>query len=281
MAITFTNESKKPAPSTKNVGVRKLTPKKEEPAEEPVKTPAEPPKEEPEEVELSDEERELAEAIASNMILGQIPNSSWGPDHVAYYGEENRTVIITGEVGEEMALAINSQLLELNKQNKQLPITVFINSGGGDCISGLGIFDTMKTVNAPIITIVAGLAGSMALLLAAAGDIRLATKNSMFFYHQIQHISHIASPEEMQSSGNLYARLTDKYRTELRDACGIKEGAWEKYFANRNASWLDTSEAIDAGLIHKIVQHQKKDTEDMKSIILGIDGFFRVVVNED
>ena len=57
---------------------------------------------------------------------------------------ENRIINLVGEVNDEMAYNITSLLHILNNESQTKPISLYINSPGGSCVSGLSIIDTMK-----------------------------------------------------------------------------------------------------------------------------------------
>ena len=53
-----------------------------------------------------------------------------------------------------------------------MPITLYINSPGGEVQSGLALYDVMQAVSCPIRTVCLGMAASMGALLFIAGDVQ-------------------------------------------------------------------------------------------------------------
>jgi ATP-dependent Clp protease, protease subunit len=51
------------------------------------------------------------------------------------------------------------------------PITLIVNSGGGSITAGLGIYDVMQFIDAPVHTICVGRASSMGAIILAAGEV--------------------------------------------------------------------------------------------------------------
>ncbi|HUT65884.1 MAG TPA: ATP-dependent Clp protease proteolytic subunit, partial [Spirochaetota bacterium] len=63
---------------------------------------------------------------------------------------ETRTIIISQGIDSELAKSIYSRLILLEKESKQEPITVIINSQGGSADSGFGIYDMLRFVEPSI-----------------------------------------------------------------------------------------------------------------------------------
>lgn len=82
---------------------------------------------------------------------------------------EDRVVLITGEINDEIAAVVVAQLLYLAAQDPQKEISLYINSPGGSVTAGLAILDTMEHISCPVSTIAVGLAASMGAILLAAG----------------------------------------------------------------------------------------------------------------
>ena len=62
-----------------------------------------------------------------------------------------------------------AQLLFLEADNPEKPISMYINSPGGSVSAGLAIYDTMNYIRCPVSTICMGIAASMGSLLLAGG----------------------------------------------------------------------------------------------------------------
>ncbi len=86
-------------------------------------------------------------------------------------------------VDAESVACIIRGMLHLQKADPTAPITLFINSPGGEVSSGLALYDTMQAVSCPIRTVCLGLAASMAALLFIAGDTRDMLPHSRVMVH--------------------------------------------------------------------------------------------------
>jgi ATP-dependent Clp protease protease subunit len=85
---------------------------------------------------------------------------------------QDRQIELVGEVTSESAYAIMLQLRYLQKAGPAAPITLYINSPGGEVSSGLALYDVMQAVKCPVRTVCLGTAASMAAILFAGGDKR-------------------------------------------------------------------------------------------------------------
>lgn len=99
---------------------------------------------------------------------------------------EDRIIMLCGEINDEMASSIVSQLLYLESLDASADIYMYINSPGGSVSAGLAIYDTMNFVKCDVATISIGLSASMGAFLLAAGEKgkRSALENSEIMIHQ-------------------------------------------------------------------------------------------------
>lgn len=81
-----------------------------------------------------------------------------------------------------MAARVNKALLTLDAVS-DAPITLLINSKGGDMEDGWAIYDTVRACRSEITTKVVGCAMSMGAIILQAGDRRVATPNASIMLH--------------------------------------------------------------------------------------------------
>lgn len=97
---------------------------------------------------------------------------------------KDRIILLTGEINDDLASIIVSQLLYLDSLNTD-PIWLYINSPGGSITSGMAIYDTICFITSKVNTICIGMAMSMAaFLLAATTGKRYALPHSEIMIHQ-------------------------------------------------------------------------------------------------
>jgi ATP-dependent Clp protease protease subunit len=93
-----------------------------------------------------------------------------------------RQILLFGVIDEQMAYKVIKQLLTLDKLSHN-PITLMINSGGGNVYDGFAIIDTIRGIVSPVITVITGKACSMAGLISVVGEVRVMTSNSVWMAH--------------------------------------------------------------------------------------------------
>ncbi len=83
---------------------------------------------------------------------------------------EDRCIFIDDEITGAMASEFRKQMLLLNRESTEEPITIYINSPGGEITQGLLMYDAIQGSIAPVRLVCTGQACSMAAILLASGD---------------------------------------------------------------------------------------------------------------
>ncbi|MCL4239526.1 MAG: ATP-dependent Clp protease proteolytic subunit [Anaerolineae bacterium] len=82
---------------------------------------------------------------------------------------KERIVFLGTGISDQIANLIVAQLLYLNREDPEREIQMYINSPGGMIYAGLAIYDTMRQISAPVMTVAVGLTASFGTVLLAAG----------------------------------------------------------------------------------------------------------------
>ncbi len=172
---------------------------------------------------------------------------------------DTRTIFLSGVVDSDQAYTVNRQLLALEKANPNAPILVWINSPGGEVYSGFGIYDTIQFIQPRVFTMVAGSASSMGsvISLAAEKSDRFCMPNSKILIHQplIGGVLH-GSASELEIHANDIIELKKKMHRLYAERTG---GKAEKFAEMMDRDrWIDPKEAVELGLIAKIVSSRKE-----------------------
>ena len=80
-----------------------------------------------------------------------------------------RRVFLNGEINRTLADDVVSQLLYLQEESEE-PISIYINSGGGEVNAGLYIYDVLQSLTVPVYIYCTGIAASMAAVILAGGQ---------------------------------------------------------------------------------------------------------------
>src|SRR5579859_3110477 len=99
---------------------------------------------------------------------------------------KERIVFLGSQINDQVANLIVAQLLFLNREEPEREIQMYIHSPGGIVYSGLAIYDTMKLISAPIMTVAVGMTASFGTILLTAGTKgrRFALPNATIHMHQ-------------------------------------------------------------------------------------------------
>lgn len=174
----------------------------------------------------------------------------------------SRRIFLSDQVDGDSAEEIIRKLwyLEILEPKKQ--ILLVINSPGGSVDSGFAIWDQVKMLSSPVATLVTGLAASMGsvLSLVAAKGKRYATPNARIMIHQPMIggvIKGQATDLEIQAKEILKtkAALIKLYM----DATGKDYESIER--AIDRDTWMSAQEALDFGLLDRVVNNYQEIAE--------------------
>ena len=171
----------------------------------------------------------------------------------------DRIIFLSGEVNGDKMDTIVAQMLFLDSLNHN-PIHLYINSGGGECYSGLELVSVMRYIESPVYTTVLGLAASMGAVIASNGEKghRKALPYSRFMIHQ-------------PSSGVGYSTFRDQ-QIHLREMESLKHDLYEVLSQNSGQSiedieslcdrdnWMKPDEAIRLGFLDEIIERRGNET---------------------
>ncbi|HEX5474316.1 MAG TPA: ATP-dependent Clp protease proteolytic subunit [Vicinamibacterales bacterium] len=167
-----------------------------------------------------------------------------------------RDVYLVGDIDKDSAKAVIERLRELANDSRR-PISLYINSAGGNVTDGLALHDAVRhlvSVGIELTIVVQGMAYSMGsiVLQAASPGRRLAFPHSWIMIHEpakwagwqsttaaAQHLDRL---KQMQSQ--IYRILADRSGKPLRQI--IRD-------TKRNDFYLDASRAKEYGLIDEVL----------------------------
>lgn len=165
---------------------------------------------------------------------------------------KTRTILLSEAITDEVARKVFQQILVLEADSREKPITVIINSPGGEADSGFGMFDMLRFVEMPVRTIVAGLCASAAVMVFLAGDkgSRFTLPNSRFLLHQPSSQS-FGQASDLEIASAEILRLRERYNRVVSEVTGK-----ELELVNKDADrdfWLTAPEALEYGLVDRVI----------------------------
>jgi ATP-dependent Clp protease protease subunit len=171
---------------------------------------------------------------------------------------KDRIIFLGTPVDDQVANVIIAQLLFLESDDPDKEINLYINSPGGSVSAGLGIYDAMQHIKAPVNTTVVGLAASMgALLLASGTGKRYALPNSRIMIHQpLIHGGISGQVTDIEIS----AREAIKTKEQMAEILAKHTGQpIDRVKADTERDhWLSAEEAKAYGLVDEVVHPKDK-----------------------
>ena len=165
---------------------------------------------------------------------------------------KQRIVLISEVVDRELLSRTAAKLLWLDSEQPGEPITLYINSPGGDADSGFALYDMMKFLNSPVRTICSGLCASAGVIIFLGGKPgeRFSLPHSRFMIHQPS-----TGTQGQATDIEITAREILKTRKRYNEIVSLESGRdIKKVSADVDRDfWMDAQEAVDYGLVDRIV----------------------------
>ena len=201
--------------------------------------------------------QDLKQALIQEMFSNQ-DLEVWDPHEHKYFGPSTRSIAFYGDVNEDRARLLISQILHLETLSQDEEITIYLNTPGGSLTDGLAIYDVIKEVSCPVIVVAQGLCASAGLLIMAAADYKVASKNTIFFYHQpVVSDNSINSMNDMLSFSNHYEYCKDISDSIILESTKMRKSLWNKFFAGQTSFYFNTDKALEFKIIDEIVSSRK------------------------
>ncbi|KAL7753756.1 hypothetical protein RI367_000687 [Sorochytrium milnesiophthora] len=166
---------------------------------------------------------------------------------------KERIVCLFSPVDDQVAGIIVAQLLHLEAESSDKPISFYINSPGGSVTAGMAVYDTMQFIKSPVSTCCIGQASSMGSLLLAAGEHgqRYTLPNSRIMIHQPS-----GGTQGQASDIAIQAKEILRWRQQLNGIYSKhtkKDIAYIEQHMERD-HFMNPQEALEFGLVDKILE---------------------------
>ena len=166
---------------------------------------------------------------------------------------DQRIVLLSEPVMPAAAERLVGQLLYLDAQDPKKPIHFYINTPGGSISDGFAIFDTVRFLRAPVITLCTGLSASMGTILMLAPrekKNRVCLPNTRFMIHQPSS-GYQGSASDIEIGAREILKMRDRLIQIYVEETG-KDAETIKKDMNRDY-WMNAEEAVEYGLCDRVV----------------------------
>lgn len=193
-------------------------------------------------------------SITSSIIPMVIENNGRGERAYDIYSLllKERIIILGSKIDDQVANLIVAQLLYLNSQSQEQPISLYINSPGGSVYAGLAIYDAMQMIKAPVSTVAVGISASMGTALLTSGQKgkRYALAHATIHMHPTG-----GGAQGYTEDVRIATREQERLQTQLFHLMGKHSGhTWkeiEDFFLRDR--YMDAVQAKSFGLIDEIL----------------------------
>ena len=166
---------------------------------------------------------------------------------------KDRIIMLDGEINDAAASLVVAQLLFLESEDPEAPISLYINSPGGVISAGMAIYDTMQYIKPQVSTICVGMAASMAAFLLAAGarGKRFALPNAEVMIHQPLGGTQ-GQASDIKIAAEHILRTREKMNRLLSEMTGQP---YEQICADTDRdNYMTAEEACSYGLVDKVIE---------------------------
>ena len=172
---------------------------------------------------------------------------------------KERIVFVGTQINDQISNVIVAQLLFLDREDPDKEIQMFINSPGGQIYAGLGIYDTMQQINAPISTVAVGFTASFGTVLLTAGapGRRYALPNATIHLHQP-----LGGAQGQASDIEIQAKEILRLRERLNGILSSHTGQTVERIAEDTDRdiFLTADQAVEYGLIDGVLEPPTKES---------------------
>lgn len=171
---------------------------------------------------------------------------------------EKRVIELRGEIENETAERICAAIIYLNEMNRDLPITLYIDSPGGYIRPALDIYIVVKKSQAPVTGIVIRRASSMAAIVLQA------CRTRKIYLHadiKLHHVTQAFSLDELEDPKIRFRASRDSIKNqefiirELSARIGKSIKQVKRLLGRgRDGREFDASAAKQAGLVDEVIE---------------------------
>jgi len=169
-------------------------------------------------------------------------------------GEEDRIIYLSSDMTEYSVSNVIQQLFSLSKRDPKKPIHLVVSSYGGEIDSMFSLYDAMKFISCPVLTVGLGKIMSASVLILAAGqkNKRLIGSNARVMIHPIWGGSS-GNVFEQRNEQKEMERLQEQMDKLLAKETGQSYKEIQKLMSKGHDFYLTAEDAIKIGIADKTI----------------------------
>lgn len=168
---------------------------------------------------------------------------------------ESRTVFLASDVTEKSVSDIMERMVELAEEDRAKPITLIVNTFGGDVYETMALYDLIKYIQTPVHTVGLGKIMSAGALILACGKRgeRKIGNNAMLMYHQGRSVVG-GDIWEQERALREFQRQERQYDELVASETGLTyEQVLALYADDRLDNYLPAHKAVELGFADKLI----------------------------
>lgn len=170
---------------------------------------------------------------------------------------DERVLEINGEIASESWFDddVTPKLFKDELLSGSGPITIWLNSPGGDCIAASQIYSMLMDYEGDVTIKVDGIAASAASVIAMAGTTVLMAPTALMMIHNPMTLAY-GNKDEM----NKAIEMLDEVKESIINAYEIKTGMSRAKISHLmdSETWMNANKAIEMGFADDILEDKKK-----------------------
>jgi len=188
-------------------------------------------------------------------------------DKVSSRGDSSRNIFLFGRLENEIALPVVKRLLKLDQAESHQPISLYINSAGGNGYNADAIIAVMHSLKSKVNTICLGhaLSGACEILASGTGE-RSAYEFATLMFHQTlwEADGDITNLEIQAAQGQRFrdAQVELLYRCTGQSKTRIRKDIERDLY-------LSAQEALAYGIIDRVIRHLPNKSKKLPAVLLG------------
>lgn len=191
-------------------------------------------------------------------------------------GTKERTLYLSGTIAEESWFddEVTPALFKSELFAEKCPVTVWINSPGGDCVAAAQIYNMLIDYPGDVTVKIDGLAASAASVIAMAGTTVLMSPVATMMIHNPITIA-FGDKEEM----NRAIAMLSEVKESIMNAYEIKTGLERKTLSKMMdaETWMNAHKALELHFIDGLIEPKDVTKDDLKEIAMPESSAFSKV----
>lgn len=155
------------------------------------------------------------------------------------------------------------QIIRALKNANGQPVTIKINSGGGDVFAGCEIYNELRSYSGDVTIEIHGLCASIASVIAMAGKCKMSPLAEIMIHNVSTQTS--GDYRDMEHTAEVLKKANKTIANAYMMKAGITEE--EAYSLMDAETWLTADEALEKGLIDEIMYSEQKVDKNMVNLL--------------